>query len=347
MRNGISRTRGDGLPVPRINVVVTCTHRKTRAPELETCARMLTHGTLKDRLSAWISALSHPNLERIPAEQLYAGDHWQVALSLNGSVPSGLAVRTWVCSAGLGLIRLDTPICSYSATFDSGHADFVGHPKSSYDTADWWNALAEWSPAGTHHRTITSLVEDAASSGESVILALSQAYLRAVRDDLAAAVRISNSHVAILCVGIRPGTLCRILPNSPNIPSLLLPAHSRMKPLVGGAMQSLNVRLLRWALTVADQWVHDPGRLARLLEEWGTSAPDLPQYDRSRSDDRTIKDYIRSARRTDASVKHTTLLRALRESGHACEQTRFRALFHDVAAEGLATEETFGGEIAS
>src|ERR1035437_3228879 len=108
-----------------IHVVVSCTDRKTRAPVQTLYAQQLPTDALSSRVAAWIDALRTETLERIPAEQLYAGDHWQVVRSLRDSVPSGLQIRTWVCSAGFGLINLETLVCAYAATFSLDHADAI------------------------------------------------------------------------------------------------------------------------------------------------------------------------------------------------------------------------------
>jgi hypothetical protein len=332
---------------PTIHVVVTCTDRKTIRPRVETSARNLPGGTLADRLSAWTSAFDQADIERIPAERLYAGDHWQVARSLSSSAPSGLSVRTWICSAGLGLIRMETLVSSYAATFTPGHTDSVAPSGSSYSTADWWTALAEWKPTGTEHRTIASIALDAAHAGDTVLVALSEHYLRALRDDIADAVRTRQARLAILSVGTAPATLRRRSPNEATIADCLLPAEARLKGIVGGAMQSLNVRLARRALNVADEWVDNPAVLGRLLQSWAAESPDLERFDRSRSDDEAIKEYIREARRMNPKVKHTTLLHALRASGRACEQSRLRALFNDIVGENSAGDTSLGKEGAT
>lgn len=49
------------------------------------------------------------------------------------------------------------------------------------------------------------------------------------------------------------------------------------------------------------------------------------------SDDE-VRAFIRSKLAVDRSLRHTRLLRTLREGGRACEQGRFRRLFKEVTS---------------
>lgn len=49
--------------------------------------------------------------------------------------------------------------------------------------------------------------------------------------------------------------------------------------------------------------------------------------DRRRLTDEEVRLFIRERRTAEPSARHTRLLKQLRESGAACEQSRFRALF--------------------
>jgi hypothetical protein len=49
--------------------------------------------------------------------------------------------------------------------------------------------------------------------------------------------------------------------------------------------------------------------------------------ERRRLTDEEVRLFIRERRTAEPSARHTRLLKLLRESGSACEQSRFRALF--------------------
>jgi hypothetical protein len=49
--------------------------------------------------------------------------------------------------------------------------------------------------------------------------------------------------------------------------------------------------------------------------------------ERRRLTDEEVRLFIRERRTAEPRARHTRLLKLLRESGYACEQSRFRALF--------------------
>lgn len=315
-----------------IHVIVTCTDRKTRDPMA--CARALPRGGLDERLGAWQEALAMGAVEAVPAEALYAGDHWQVVRSLPVSAPVGLAVRVWVCSAGIGLVELGTPVCPYAATFGADHPDAVAPRGGSFAAGDWWGALGEWRLSGGACRSISEVARCACGPQDVLLAALSEQYLGAVHEDVLAAARVLGGRLALLSAGTRPEALRRHGGGGESLANWLLPADARLKTLVGGAMQSLNARLARRAVQVADRWADDPARLAGLLARWTAEAPATKVPDRVRGDDEALRGFIRDALHANPAATYTNLLRVLRESGRACEQTRFRTLFEVVAAAG-------------
>ncbi len=110
----------------RVNIVVTCTKRKRfpLAPGLR--MREVQATDIGTGFAAWIERLSTSEAETVLAGNLYAGEHWSIVRSLEDvAASSGLEATVWICSAGYGLIGLDTRIKPYSATFASNHADTV------------------------------------------------------------------------------------------------------------------------------------------------------------------------------------------------------------------------------
>ena len=330
--------RDDTIPHPStaatrtIHVVVTCTDRKTREPNAR--ARDLPRGRLLERFAAWQAALAEAAPEALPIEALYSGDHWQVVRSLPASAPPSARVRVWVCSAGVGLAELGTSVCSYSATFGPEHADSVAPRGCYYSASDWWGALSEWHTPGTTCRSISEIARIACGPRDLLLVALSAQYLGAVYGDAQAAAGILGERFSLLSVGARPEVLRRYGHEGRLLAERLLPADARLKTLVGGAMQSLNARLARRAVQEADAWADTPARLVELLAEWTTEAPAAEVFDRTRGNDLALRAFIRDALRENPTATYTGLLRALRGSGRACEQSRFRTLFEIVAAEG-------------
>ena len=147
---------------------------------------------------------------------------------------------------------------------------------------------------------------------------MSGAYLRACRDDLLRAVEglSDTEHLSILSAGADP---------DPELSAFLLPADARVQAVVGGSLQALNVRVAQ-QLIAAGIVAHDAMRdeLTELLVD---QRP-LRRYDRRRVTDTEIRHFIQEQRAVDGGASPTSLLRVFRETGNACEQGRFAAVFH-------------------
>src|SRR5262245_47229972 len=109
-----------------VNVVVTCTNRKTRSVPSALRLRRLKGRNLEENAAAWISRLVSHQAPGVPACELYSGDHWHVARSLvEEGLRSNCRVNIWVCSAGYGLVPLGAELRPYSATFTAENPDAV------------------------------------------------------------------------------------------------------------------------------------------------------------------------------------------------------------------------------
>src|SRR5690348_14722814 len=96
---------------PTINMVVTCTKRKRISPKRELQLRSVKGRSLAEKSRLWLRRLNKAAGKRIAARDLYAGDHWSIVRALDeAAADSKLAVNIWVCSAGYGLVSLDTKL---------------------------------------------------------------------------------------------------------------------------------------------------------------------------------------------------------------------------------------------
>ena len=313
-----------------IHVVVTCTDRKTRQVRASLRARSVLQRSLESRVAAWTTVLDSAGDDAVPAEELYAGDHWQVVRGLRAVPPAGIDVQTWVCSAGYGLIRLSTPIRPYEATFEHNHPDAVAPKDAGYTTTAWWDALATWRPEGMlGPRTVAGIA--LSSPDDFLLVAVSGLYAAALSADLERAVRnaAEGDRIAIVSAGGRPTDALR---------RQVVPADARLKGTLGGAMQSLNARIARQAIAEASSWYPSQRALSSLVQSWLDAAPPTETYDREKLDDDSVRAYIRRSLNEDPRVTHTRLLRSLRDGGRACEQARFAALFREVQAERVDRE---------
>lgn len=298
----------------RLHIVVTCANRKRLAVPAALHLRRTPGSRIAHRAERWIDRIATATTETVPAGALYAGEHWDVARSLPAAAASSFVRPTlWIASAGWGLIPADAPIRSYSATFSPRHLDSVATTLA--DTQAWWQALATWEgPSAGSARTLTSLLAN--HPHDRVLLVLSQPYLTACGGDLQAALdRAHDGQVSVIAAGAT---------SHRDLAPWLLPADARLQHHVGGTRGSLNVRIAKQVLTAG---LRDHAAMADHLHRQLRSSPSLTIYGRQRLSDDEVLEFIRRRLRTDPTVSHTRLLRALRDTGMACEQSRFADLF--------------------
>lgn len=296
----------------RVRVVVTCTHRKRLPVPDALRLRHVTGVRQATRLRAWTERLGANPAETLPARELYAGEHWDVARRLTATT-APTRVELWVCSAGYGLIPATSAIRPYSATFTPGHADSI--PDGAEGASAWWEALCDWGGLAPGPRSIADLVANDSSS--RILLCLSATYLRACADDIA---RVAERTT-------RPGQLSIISAGTKitnELEDCLLPADARLQGAVGGTRQALNVRIAEHLLA-AGTIGHD--EMAETLAKLLIDQPPLPIYNRRPASDTEVRAFIRGRLKTDPGASHTRLLRDFRDEGRACEQGRFAALF--------------------
>lgn len=282
--------------------------------------------TPESRAKAWITRLASASGDPLPAASLYAGDHWHVVRSIHeDAVRTKRPVSVWICSAGYGLIPFAGKVAPYAATFAPNHPDSVtcgvGNGEASGARRGWWRALASWAgPAPPAPRTIKELVREHVSS--FLLAAASPHYLDAMSDDLQEAAAL-----------LGPGRLAVFSAGSDSHPTLgkyLVPCDARLQAVLGGALNSLNVRCLRYAFT--DRWKRGleltalQGIFSRLLRK----QPERKAADRRALSDEEVCAFIRKALAKEPGARPTPLLRVLRDSGCACEQGRFSELFRRV-----------------
>jgi hypothetical protein len=284
--------------------------------------------TTADRARSWLRRLQKNTCQRYPARDLYAGDHWCVARSMEeDAAQARLRVSLWICSAGYGLIPADAFIASYAATFSPNHPDSVirtsdnGHAGEA--RREWWSILSAWQgPAPDAPRSIHELAREHRTS--TLLVATSPHYLEAFAEDLVQAAGVlGRDRLAIFCAGLH---------SHPVLGAYLVPCDARLQVTLGGALNSLNIRCVRHALGRAS--CDGPGltALRRHFSRLLRRQPERLSNGRVQLSDKDVYAFICEAIKEDSSVRPTPLLRQLRASGRACEQSRFVELFR--RAEG-------------
>jgi len=310
----------------KINIIVTCTKRKHLPPTPGLRLRDICTEDMDEGFAAWVQRLSTSKSKSIVARELYAGDHWTVVKTLEKVASlSGLEAFIWICSAGYGLIALNTKIKPYSATFSPNDADSVykwSTPDSNKSPNRlWWQFHTEWpGPDVLQPRSIKDI---AAKYPDSPMLVVaSQPYLKAILEDVRMASRTLHD-IELLCV-ISAGT------NSlPGIESNLLPCNATLQAEVGGSLNSLNARLAR---TILSELGENIFKFSNLKAQFNTriATPPRDKSKRKIIKDSEVQSFVLAALKEDPRASWTRLLSKLRESGLACSQERFTSVFKQV-----------------
>jgi hypothetical protein len=283
----------------------------------------VTGTTTAARFKEWRRRLDGERADRVKAIELYSGNAWSVVRRLHDDPESGSRIRLWIVSAGQGLLSPETLVVPYAATFSRGHADSVLPEASGQEQArEWWHALVKWRRG--KGQKLASIVDVAcAFPADPLIVAASEEYLSALHTDLEAA-RMCLSRrggMVIISSGARKtGTLARNF----------LPCDSRFEHTFGRGRMALNVKILSSVVAGFSASEISIGKLRGHYRELLNGLPEAPYPMRVRLSDDDVRKFIRRQLRTQPTAGHTRLLRSLRDSGLACEQERFRELYHKV-----------------
>ncbi len=305
-----------------INLVVTCTNRKSAAPIPALQARNLRGRTIDSRRDSWALKLSAEQEDAKPATEVYKGDHWSVIRSI-GLIKLPTKINVWVASAGYGLISPTSKIVPYAATLSPRHEDSVA--KNSEERRAWWAGMVEAPPISLP-KLPKSLQEVACNFPSSpLVVAASSEYIDAMTDDiLVARGRLEDpSLLSILC---RKGGAPR------ELREVSITLQADLSTVLGGALTSLNARVLRWLLVQESEKLTAQA-ISRLLAGLARQSKARVIPKRTKLTDDEVKQQIYDAIETGSRVSQTALLKTVRESGLAVEQRRFARIYSEVLVE--------------
>jgi hypothetical protein len=300
-----------------IHVVVTCTQSKKGSPPKGARARELPSSMdVGPRCSRWMGRLEALGEPVVKARNMYSGGHWSVAVDM----ASHDSVELWIMSAGYGLLSLEDCIQAYDATFSSGADCVVG---DSSHLPQWWEELSKHSPPGVgrHPRTLQDLA--GSDPNASLLVAASPPYLAAVQEDLVRAADSLDSSDRLIVVS--GGARERF----PLLNNHLLGVDARLQAEVGGAMQSLNVRIARDLLQRGNGEALSLSETRHHYKKLQEQLDPFSYPERAKLGDADVLTFIKGELELDPSTSKTRLLRKLRANGSACEQSRFSNLFSD------------------
>jgi hypothetical protein len=309
--------------VDQLNVVVTCSSRKSRPPLPGFSIRDIKAHDFSSRLDQWVNRLKGCKEEkRIAALSLYQGDHWAIVRQLiSDHAERTVPVRVWVASAGCGLISPDALIPSYGATFCSNDSDSVA--QDANERRLWWAGLSQVSFEAGAPRTLSDLVKISPKS--ALLVAASPEYLSAISCDLEKAVEsmARPERFVMLCrEGARLGTL----------DEAKVHLSADLSSVVGGSLTSLNARMVRWLIdSLGASFNRSTAREA--IEKLRSSCGPRTSTVRTKSSDEQISSFIKNLLIRDRRASGSAALASFRKAGMASEQRRFQALFQVVRQE--------------
>ena len=116
----------------------------------------------------------------------------------------------------------------------------------------------------------------------------------------------------------------------PKLNDYLLRADARLQARVGGAMQSLNVRITRDLLSRFDGRVISRREAQNTYSELQAGIEPFRYPKREQRTDGEVLKFLEQATASGACKSKSTALKLFRSSGQACEQSRFARLFDQV-----------------
>lgn len=312
-------------PRPPVHIVVTCTNRKRFAIRDDLKLGSLHVSGPGSRFATWTKRLT-VEPPTVKARDLYSGEHWNIARSLPALV--GDAAELWVCSAGYGLVHVDTHLHPYAATFALGSQDSVGRDRQ--ETADWWQRLASWTgPGHGHPRSFKDLARQ--DPNATIVAVLSATYLYACADDLREASDVLESRDKFIVIGATQAPQ--------ELEDMVIPIPAVLRAVVGGSLHALHARVTAHLLSLTTAEIGSIGRrnLRAAAEEAIATAPidTSRRAPGKRLDDEAVREFI-NLHRNNKGASATKLLRQLRDSGLSCEQGRFKKLYNETIGEVMA-----------
>ena len=174
-------------------------------------------------------------------------------------------------------------------------------------------------------------------AADLVLIALSENYAKLLREELAGLDEDCIQKVRVFGAG-----LGQHLPD--NLKTSLMPYDARLngpESSIRGTMSDFPTRALHhYAMGLSEGWVRgqshvkDRADIEEVLSAW--SEPEIPVR-RKLSDDEVVSFVLENWEKTEG--RSGASLRLLRDSGNACEQSRFKDLFKLAAADRAKTKE--------
>lgn len=269
----------------------------------------------------WIVALRAVQT-LIPAAKLYQGPSH--AESKRAASASGYL--HFIVSAGLGLISADTEVPNYSASILAGNDD-IRDRLSDGDNADaWWRWLQRNSPFAQSLETVLAV------TAGPCLIALPQAYLSMLRDDLLSLPSESLERIRIFSGSQAPAALKHLqMPYDDRLDGVDSPYKGTRSNFAPRAVRHFASHILPGRET--DGAGMHIAAVNAALAQWRPPTRTVGQ----RKTDSELREIL-NANWDATGGRSTRMLRLFRdELGFACEQSRFARLVRDIRAERAKT----------
>ena len=301
----------------KIHVITNCTNLKKKSiKEKVGLKNLLSNFNSKNIVTTWLDQLNSAKI-KLPAHQVYAGDHWKVATSINDK-----HIELWILSAGYGLIHNSSMITAYDATFSKDSENSIHH--TEFTNKEWWDKLHQ-----TRDNTlfgcasINALIDK--NKTDTFFIAASPDYLKVIEKEL----------LLLIDSG-------KITKNNLFIISSKQPLHKKLMPFffesnanfsstVKGGRVSLNIRLAKYLLSKLTPCSINNKTILTKYNELKNNTQVVSVQQRAKLTDNEIKQFIKYELKNNSHLKmsSTSLLKILRNQNLACEQKRFTRLLKE------------------
>ena len=303
-------------------LITTCTNRKRALVPPSLQASSLDQGPQDDVFREWRTRLAqNPSVDK--ASSIYCGRAFREAVK----ACEELSAPLWIISAGLGLLLEEQEIPAYSLTINPSGPDSILKKIQGdrFSPGRWWEEINLLRGSS---RPISRLVED--NPNALLLIAFSQSYARLVQADL---LSLSDQHlrrVRLIGLALKP-----LL--DPRLQDLVMPYDERFDGPDGsniGTRSDFAQRAMRHFATelLPDSGRNEPQLHARLVMEFLSARTYRAIPVRKRLSDQEIIDLIIH----DWPIcggNCSNMLRAIRQHGVACEQSRFQKLYKSAKSE--------------
>lgn len=308
----------------RVALITSCTNRKRVVPVRQLRAQSLSRAPLSLLAAEWVSRLRSARV-RVPAREFYAGRSFTEALAAAQAYDATLHI----VSAGMGLIHVDDPVPAYSLTVAGRVSDNVLTRVKDGEAApaQWWTALnARLRQANPLARLIASKAADL------IVLALPSTYIDLVAEDLGslsarAAARVRVIGLPSLAPRLPPALIASLVAYDERLENTKTGYAGTRADFVQRATRHFMTQVLAQDPSASAQ------RHAAQVEHFLSAFSRRRVQQRERIPDDRVKAAIRDMwAQSGGRVGHS--LRILRRQRRlSCEQSRFKRLFWEVAAE--------------